>query len=299
MSLPILDMFEAAHIPYALCARGWAEGLLAGFSSQGFCKLSGKLIQDIACVRSWTREHRGYQRALLLPDSLSSALVFKAAGLSSVGYQDDGRSMLLTHPIDKPATSRHAAQYWFDLALRAMRTWGIATEQFELPSQVSLRLTASHSEAASNVLSEQQLIPKKFVLIAPTATGLHHGQIKVWSHFDALTRALQQKGHTVVMCPPPAERDAAERAAPSALLLAPMDLGGFAALAQQAALVICNDSGVAHISAAVNATQITIFGVTNPERTRPWTPASINLGQMGQWPSANAVVDCAIATLNS
>ncbi|WP_106228033.1 glycosyltransferase family 9 protein [Jezberella montanilacus] len=299
MSLPVLDLFEAARIPYAICARSWAQPFLSGFSNQGFCKVEGKLLNDIKSLRSWLSQNPGYKRALLLPDSLSSALVFKAAGLRSVGYRDDGRSLLLTHPVTKPTTSQHATQYWFALARDALRIWGLDPGPFELPAQISLRLTGLHTSCASTVLSAHQLLPKKFILIAPTATGLHHGQIKVWSHFDALTRALQQAGYTVAMCPPPAERDAARLAAPSALLLPPMDLGGFAALAQLAALVICNDSGVAHIAAAVNATQITIFGVTNPARTRPWTPTSINLGQTGQWPSTTDVIDCAKVTLNT
>ena len=93
------------------------------------------------------------------------------------------------------------------------------------------------------------------------------------------------------MCPPPLEMIAAKRAAPSAMMLPPLDLGSFAALSQLASLVVCNDSGVAHVAAAVGATQITLFGVTNPNRTRPWTPASINLGSQDHWPTIDEVVE--------
>ncbi|WP_262357148.1 glycosyltransferase family 9 protein, partial [Bordetella pertussis] len=41
----------------------------------------------------------------------------------------------------------------------------------------------------------------------------------------------------------------ARRNAPSATLLPPLGLGAFAALAQRAALVVCNDSGVSHVAA--------------------------------------------------
>ena len=291
MSLPILDMFEKAQIPYALCARGWAQQLLSGFNAEGFCQINGTLLHDIKAVRAWTRQHTSYQRALVLPDSLSSALIFRTAALNSVGYRDDGRSFLLTHAVDKSNPAQHAAQYWFELARQALHRWEISNDLPALPEQVCLRLTDQHQAGALKLLSTHGLSPKKFVLIAPTATGLHHGQVKVWPHFAALTEALQNEGHLVVMCPPPLEMIAAKRAAPSAMMLPPLDLGSFAALSQLASLVVCNDSGVAHVAAAVGATQITLFGVTNPNRTRPWTPASINLGSQDHWPTIDEVVE--------
>ena len=148
-------------------------------------------------------------------------------------------------------------------------------------------------------MSEAKLIPGQFVLIAPTATGLHQGRIKVWPHFDALTRALQDQGMRVVACPPPAEQDPARMAAPTAEVLAPLGLGAYCALARNCALVICNDSGVSHLCAAVGARQVTLFGVTNPARTGPWTPDSVNLGQNGQWPSAHEVISRVAQILQS
>jgi len=80
------------------------------------------------------------------------------------------------------------------------------------------------------------------------------------------------------------------RSVPTADLIEPLRLGGFCALTRLARVVICNDSGVAHLCSAVGSKQITLFGVTNPARTRPWTPDSVNLGQLGQWPSVGEVV---------
>jgi len=80
-------------------------------------------------------------------------------------------------------------------------------------------------------------------------------------------------------------------AAPTAQLLPALGLGPFAALTRQAQLVICNDSGVSHICAAANARQLTLFGVTDPERTGPWTPNTVNLGQNGHWPAMHAVTE--------
>lgn len=128
------------------------------------------------------------------------------------------------------------------------------------------------------------------MLIAPTATGQHRGQKKVWPHFDALARILQNNRVKVAMCPPADELAQANRAAPTVDCIRPLDLGAFCALTNMATLVICNDSGVAHLCAAAGAKQLTLFGVTDVNRTGPWTTKSCNLGQNGQWPSTGEVV---------
>ncbi|MFJ0673405.1 glycosyltransferase family 9 protein [Bordetella bronchiseptica] len=166
------------------------------------------------------------------------------------------------------------------------------------PALLDQPLTQAHRDAAGQLLQAQQLAGRPFVLIAPTATGLHKGKVKVWPGFDALTRALQERGQTVVMCPPPAEVAEARRNAPSATLLPPLGLGAFAALAQRAALVVCNDSGVSHVAAAVDARQLTLFGVTRPGRTGPWSPRAVCLGSETRWPGPEQVMEKSLELLS-
>jgi heptosyltransferase-2 len=87
------------------------------------------------------------------------------------------------------------------------------------------------------------------------------------------------------MSPPPAELDAARQNAPSAICLPPLKLGAFATLTRLASLVVCNDSGVSHIAAAAGARQLTLFGVTQKERTGPWSDTATCLGGLNNWPS--------------
>lgn len=290
MSLPVLALCRAAGLEVAVCARPWAIDLLGGLPLAGILPMRGGLREDIATLRRWRASHPGWDRGLLLPDSLSSALTFRLAGLRSAGYRDDGRSLLLTWPYDKPAQPLHAVQSWHHLACAALEGWGLGTEGAAIPDRLGLPLTPAHETDALRLMTGEGLVAGQFVLIAPTATGRHKGQIKVWPHFDALARALQARGMRVVACPPPAEQAAARLAAPTADLLAPLGLGAYCALARQSALVICNDSGVSHLCAAVGARQVTLFGVTDPGRTGPWTPDSVNLGQNGSWPAAHDVI---------
>ena len=299
MSLPVLRLLADSGVPYVICARAWAQDLLAAMPSKGFIPMKGKAWEDARAIRAWRKVHASDSRGLLLPDSLTSALTFKLSGLQSVGYQDDGRSLLLAWPLAKPEPKPHAVEHWFGLALHALQQWGVTPAQSKPDPSLDLPLLPRHRHEAADSMQRHGLQAGKFVLIAPTATGLHHGKIKVWPHFLALTQALQSAGYRVVMCPPPSESAAATRNAPDAELLSPMGLGSFAALASRSALVICNDSGVSHLAAATGTRQLTLFGVTDPGRTGPWTSQAWCMGSSSAWPSLQAVVQQALELLRS
>src|SRR5690606_15896190 len=298
MSLPSLDAVLATGVPVVVCARGWARDLLAGYGLAGFIEMTGRWREDRAAVHAFRKKAaHAHPRGLLLPDSLSSAMVFKFAGVPSAGYRDDGRSLILRWPLPKPRASVHAVESWYHLTLQALRRWNCPLPPPRPATQLGLRLTDRHRSEANQALQQAGLTEGDFVLIAPTATGQHKGRAKVWPHFDALTRSLQQVGHTVVMCPPPAEVEAARSNAPTAICLPPLKLGAFATLTQQAGLVICNDSGVSHLAAAAGARQITLFGVTQRERTGPWSRQATCLGSADGWPDIAEVEDHALAML--
>lgn len=299
MSLPVLHLLADSGVPYVICARPWAKDLLAAMPMRGFIPMKGKAWEDARGVRAWRKAHDVGSCGLLLPDSLTSAMSFKLAGLRSAGYQDDGRSLLLTWPLAKPEPRPHAVNHWFGLAVHALKQWGITPARNEPESSLNLRLAPEHLTESAETMKRHDLEPGRFVLIAPTATGLHHGKLKVWPHFDRMTQALQEAGHRVVMCPPPSERDAASRNAPHADMLPSMGLGSFAALAAQSALVICNDSGVSHLSAATGTRQLTLFGVTDPGRTGPWTSNAWCMGSATEWPHLDPVIQQALELLGS
>lgn len=293
MSLPCLDAVLACNLPVIVCARPWAKDLLNAYPLSGFIGMSSKLMQDRNSVLEHIKQS-GYKKphGLLLPDSLSSAVVFRLSGIHSAGYRDDGRSLLLRWPIDKPDKPLHAVESWYGLTRSALQRWHLLnnSSQTALTKSLNLQLTTQHYEQANLALTQANLTAHKFVLIAPTAVGLHKGKIKVWPYFHELTVSLQSMGHKVVMCPPPAEAEQARQNAPTAICLPPLSLGAFAALTQQAQLVICNDSGVSHIAAAANSRQLTLFGVTQKERTGPWSEAAICLGNNNEWPDLHSVL---------
>ena len=299
MSLPVLDLLDQSGVTYVICARPWAQDLLAGLPSQGFIPMQGKAWQDARAIRTWRKAHLSSDVGLLLPDSLTSALSFKLAGIQSAGYQDDGRTLLLKWPFAKPNPRPHAVEHWFGLAFNTLQQWGVQPTRDKPNATLSLKLIERHWDESAACLRQAGLVDHNFVLIAPTATGLHHGKVKVWPHFAELTQALLEAGHRVVMCPPPNERAAAMQNAPRAEMLPALGLGSFAALASRSSLVICNDSGVSHLAAAMGARQLTLFGVTDPARTGPWTTQAWCMGSSQAWPSLDQVVTQSLTLLSS
>ena len=298
MSLPSLALLAATGAPLVVCARPWARDLLAGMPAHGFVPMTGKVWADARAVRRQRRHDEGPARGLLLPDSLSSAAVFRLAGIPSAGYRDDGRSVLLRWPIDKPQLPVHAVESWYGLTRRALTHWALPAGSASPAKTLGLPLTDAHRAQADAAVEQWTSTAQPLVLIAPTAVGLHKGRVKVWPHFDALTQRLQARGVVVAMCPPPAEQAQARANAPTATLLRPMSLGAFAALTTRVSLTICNDSGVSHLAAAADAPQLTLFGVTRPARTGPWSPRAVCVGAEDAWPTLDEVVQRALTLLN-
>ena len=68
-----------------------------------------------------------------------------------------------------------------------------------------------------------------------------------------------------------------------------IDLQIYAAVMALAKGVLANDSGPMHLAAAVGGTVLGIYGVSDPQRYRPWGGATI--GSADAWPEPNHVVE--------
>lgn len=286
MALPALHRLREAGYPLILVGRSWARDLLSGLEASQFIAIEGRLREDIGQVRralGGTR-HDG----ICFPDSLSSAALFRLSGVRTGGYRDDGRSLLLTWPVRKPAGQVHAVQSYFHLAQSVLSAWGIGPTRIEPGPDLHLPITSGHTLTARTVLARSGLA-RPFVLLSPTATGLHRGRVKSWPHYEALAQHLLARGLAVAVCPPPNEVDLARATTPSAQVLPSLPLGAYAALTREAALVVCNDSGTSHVAAAAGARQLTLFGVTQPWRTRPWSQSARWIGEDTGWPSLETV----------
>lgn len=291
MTLPALRLLEASGFTPMLTGKRWAEDLMSGMGWR-FDPIEGHVTEDLHRIR-YISNHLGPRPlGLLFPNSFSSALLFSIGRVRNAGFPTDGRRFLLDKVVEEPGTM-HEVERFFRLAHGAIKAWGGTPAWDSVPEELGMRLLARHEAAARNLMAEHG-IPENFALLAPIARGLHHGKEKQWKHFNELCQPLRDMGIEPIVFPSVREEEANHAACPNARILPPTTLGNYAALAKRARIVIANDSGISHVAAAVSANQITLLGVTNPARTRPWNSKALCLGNdTDGWPSLQQVL-CAI-----
>lgn len=291
MTLPALRLLEASGFTPMLTGKRWAEDLMSGMGWR-FDPIEGHVTEDLHRIR-YISNHLGPRPlGLLFPNSFSSALLFSIGRVRNAGFPTDGRRFLLDKVVEEPGTM-HEVERFFRLAHGAIKAWGGTPAWDSVPEELGMRLLARHEAAARNLMAEHG-IPENFALLAPIARGLHHGKEKQWKHFNELCQPLRDMGIEPIVFPSVREEEANHAACPNAPILPPTTLGNYAALAKRARIVIANDSGISHVAAAVSANQITLLGVTNPARTRPWNSKALCLGNNTDgWPSLQQVL-CAI-----
>lgn len=284
MASPALDLLASRGHALTLVGQAWARDLFAGYPWQMLTLPPGRLAR----VRQLYRLARSLPRttaAVLLTNSFSSALEMRLARLRPIGYDTDRRGWLLAHayPVpDRWASDMHTVEYYHWLARC------VIDRPVPAPTRIELRLAPAAYVHARWVLESAAIRPP-YVMLCPVATGLHHGQLKAWDGFARLCEELVARGHTVVACPGPGEHDAVASSVPRATLLHETDVAGFAALLAQARLVVANDSGAGHLAAAVGARLISVFGVTQADKTRPLGPNAQVIGGSRGWPDYEEV----------
>ncbi|HEX7313581.1 MAG TPA: glycosyltransferase family 9 protein [Pyrinomonadaceae bacterium] len=218
----------------------------------------------------------GYDVAYNLHGGSTAALLVRASGATHrVGYADYAYAALHNHGAPP------SAQLW------GMEKTHSAEQQLALLGWTGVPVTdrpASRlpiNEAVAAVVEqrledEAKLSPvQPFALIHPAAAF----ETKTWaaSNFARVVEHLAARGLPTVAVAAPGEEKVIDevRAHTSAPLAAFTDLSlpELTALAARAALFVGNDSGVAHIAAAVRVPQVVVFGSSNVAHWRPWTAA--------------------------
>ncbi len=296
MTLPALRLLEASGFTPMLTGKRWAEDLMSGMGWR-FDPIEGHVTEDLHRIR-YISNHLGPRPlGLLFPNSFSSALLFSIGRVRNAGFPTDGRRFLLDKVVEEPGTM-HEVERFFRLAHGAIKAWGGTPAWDSVPEELGMRLLARHEAAARNLMAEHD-IPENFALLAPIARGLHHGKEKQWKHFNELCGPLRDMGIEPIVFPSVREEEANHAACPNARILPPTTLGNYATLAKRARIVIANDSGISHVAAAVSANQITLLGVTDPARTRPWNSKAVCLGNNTDgWPSLDEVLSALTRSLN-
>ena len=211
---------------------------------------------------------QGYARALVTPNSFKSALVpFFAEIPQRTGYLGEYRYLLLNdlRLLDKRRLPQMAQRF---LALAA-------PPGAPLPEAKPPRLRVDKSNQQALAKQHGLDLQRRALALCP---GAEFGDAKRWPlrHFAAVAKAALAQGHAVWILGSAGEAALAARLAGQA---GPgcVNLAGKTSLADAIDLlalcrsVVCNDSGLMHIAAAVGARVIALYGSTSPAFTPPLT----------------------------
>ena len=284
MTLPALERLGAGGCALTLVGKGWARSLLAAHPWPVHAAPAG----FGATVTQWRalREQSRTNAALLFTNSFGTALGARLAGLAVTAYSTEARRWLLTRAVPVPARWRgdmHTVEYYDALAAACLG------QPARSVPPIALKLEARARDAAHRLLA-QAGVAAPYVVLCPGATGRHRGREKAWREFPRLTRWLLGRGERVVALPGPGERAHFEQALPGATILPEADVATFGAVLAGSRLVIANDSGPGHLAAAVDARLVSLFGVTEVEKTRPWGRRVTVVGSNAGWPTFDEVV---------
>ena len=290
MALPALHALSACGLRLRIVSpRGWVSDLLAGHDWP-----VTRLPSGLRAAPAALRAAQGPRHGLLLTNSFSSAWAFRAAGIRALGFEGDGRSLLLARALSRPQQGLHEARVFWQLAEQALRWLGGEAWPAEMPSSLGLETSAAHREAATQALVRADLSERPYAVLAPFAAGQIRGQDKRWPGFGELAPLLRAQGLTTAVCPGPGEADQVNAVVPGAVLLPGLGLGAYAAVCKVARVTVANDSGPMHLACAVDAPVVGVFGPGDPARTGPWGERACALGGKGAWPTVAEVLEAAL-----
>ena len=218
----------------------------------------------------------GYDVAYNLHGGSTAALLVRASGAKHrVGYADYAYAALHNHAAPPSAElwgreKTHSAEQQL-----ALLGWtGVPVT--DRPAS-RLAVTRAAADAVARRLdAEAKLSPAQpFALIHPAAAF----DTKTWAaaNFARVVEHLAARGLASVAVAAPGEGKVIDevRAHSRAPLAGFTDLGlpELTALAARSSIFVGNDSGVAHVAAAVRTPQVVVFGSSNVAHWRPWTDA--------------------------
>lgn len=229
------------------------------------------IVGKLRLCRELRKERFG--AAILLQNAFEAALIAFLSGIPiRIGFDSDGRRLLLTHPVRLTRTIKQEHQTGYYLRMLQGAGLTVGSRRLELHVGAEDRRRAAAQLAG---------LPAGGPLIGlnPSAT---YGPAKQWApeRFAALADVLcRDHGARIVLFGGPADGPlgatiAAMMRHPCLDLSAKTALGEAMALIEACDLFVTNDSGLMHVAAALQVPVIAIFGSTNPVTTGPYSARS-------------------------
>jgi heptosyltransferase-2 len=229
-------------------------------------------------VREWKR--RQFDLAVLFQNAFEAALIPFLAGVPvRLGYATESRQALLTHPLALPdwRSSRHEVFYYLYLVTALEQMLFGSSSICEAEPDASIQISEHRRDEARSLLRLHGIGEENsIVAICP---GSINSRAKRWpaEAYAALADRLMESQRQVLLIGSQEEVEVSKDVM-SRMRQRPVVLTGKTSLDEITAvlatvdLIVTNDTGPAHIGAALGRPTIVIFGPTNPLTTRPFSP---------------------------
>lgn len=215
-----------------------------------------------------------YDLGYILPPSFGAAAGFKLAGVKErIGYVADGRRLLLTRPLPLPAplNSAHRSETYFNL----LRRGSGADLEFVRPK---LFINERDLEHVTQMLARFDIgDTDSYAVVAfqAVATSRRWGRE---NYTQAIKQIIARLGLKVILIGTGDNAALGHEIAAAAGTNQVANLAGKTSLRELAALIsrarffLGNDSGPAHLAAAVGAPMVVLSGADDPSETSPISP---------------------------
>jgi heptosyltransferase-2 len=287
MTIPALralrGLFPDAKI--TLHTRSWGEGVFrdADFIDELLVYEKSKTAFKEVTEQSRALREKRFDLAILLPNSFASALTARFGGIPRrFGYSRNARRVFLTDPVAVPEWlgKRHEVFYYLNLIAAVENELKGTDEVIDSLPSIRLPISEGRRTAARRFLEENGANPaKKTVALG---VGSANSRAKRWpeENYARLGDLLQHElSSNIILIGShddiEVSQTVAELSRLKPIVLSGMtDLGQATAILGEVDLLVSNDMGLAHISAAVGTRTLVIFGPTDPETTRPYSPVA-------------------------
>lgn len=280
MTLPALEALRERYPSsrITVLARPWVRELLSSHPAvdeMWGLKKGGGILKDLAAVWGAGKRARksGIAMAVLFQNAFEAAFISWLGRVPvRVGYDTDGRRLLLSHPVSRRTAPKGAHQVSYYLNI--VRTLGWEGEERD----PFLRVTEADRKKAGGLLEAEGLESgRRIVGLAP---GAAFGPAKRWPSerfAEIADRAVDEWGAVILILGSAGDRESCSAVA-AAMRHDPVDMCGRTGLAEAVAIIdscdlfVTNDSGLMHVSAALGVPTVAVFGSTDPVATGPRGP---------------------------
>jgi len=235
-------------------------------------------LSIIPQVREWKR--RDFDLAVLFQNAFEAALIPFLAGVPlRLGYATESRQSLLTHPLPLPdwRSSRHEVFYYLYLVTALEQMLFGQSTICESDPDASIQISESRKAEAREFLRAYGVTDEDSVVVI--CPGSINSRAKRWpaESFAMLADRLIEADRRVLLIGSKDELDVTENVTRQmrnqpVVLTGKTNLDQITTVLDRADLVVTNDTGPAHVAAALGRPTVVIFGPTNPLTTRPFAP---------------------------